>query len=185
MLRIALDVDGVLADVITSWLSYNNKIRTSMKKSQLSEWDFWKDHNIDKFDFYSELSMCWREWQEIPPTENNIASSTKQLSKLGPVDIVTAREESTHQDVKNWLRFHKIDFRNYVGVSEGIEKSKLDYDVFIDDSPLNAKSILEEGKSVILYNQPWNLSFEDKQATRIDELKNAVPIINEMIDKGT
>jgi hypothetical protein len=183
-LRIALDVDGVLADVIESWLSYSNKIRPAISKSQISEWDFWKNHNIDKFDFYNELSICWKSWESIPTTENNIAHATTQLSNLGTVDIVTARDESTHNDVKNWLKLHKINFKNYVGVLEGIEKSRLDYDVFIDDSPLNAKSMLDEGKSVILYSQPWNTSFEDDRAIRIHELKNAVPIIDKMINEG-
>ncbi len=183
-LKIALDVDGVLADVIKSWLSYNNKIRPIISKSQISEWDFWKNHDINKFDFYNELSICWKSWENIPPTENDIASATKQLSNIGTVDIVTARDDSTHDDVKKWLRLHNIDFNNYVGVLEGIEKSKLDYDVFIDDSPLNAKSILEQGKSVILYSQPWNLSFEDKRATRIHELKSAVSIIDNVITEN-
>lgn len=181
-LRIALDVDGVLADVITSWLSYSNKIRPTILKSQISEWDFWRKHSIDKFDFYNELSICWKSWKNMPPTENNIAHATTQLSNLGTVDIVTARDESTHSDVKNWLRLHKINFKNYVGVLEGIEKSRLDYDVFIDDSPLNAQSILDEGKSMILYSQPWNESFDDHRATRIRELKNAVPVIDKMIN---
>ncbi len=181
-LKIALDVDGVLADVIESWLSYSNKIRPVISKSQISEWDFWKNHDIDKFDFYSELSTCWRSWKDIPPTESNIGLTTMQLSNLGTVDIVTARDESTHNDVKKWLKLHNVNFKNYVGVLEGIEKSKLDYDVFIDDSPLNAQSMLENGKSVILYSQPWNLSFEDKRATRIYELKNAIPVIDKMVN---
>ena len=183
-MKIALDVDGVLADVIESWLSYNNKIRPTISKSQISEWDFWKNHDINKFDFYNELSICWKSWERIPPTENNIASATKQLSNIGTVDIVTARDDSTHDDVKNWLKLHNVDFNNYVGVVEGVEKSKLDYDIFIDDSPLNAKSMLEKGKSVILYSQPWNLSFEDKRATRIHELQSAVPVIDNMINKS-
>jgi|SRR5579883_1478870 len=183
-LKIALDVDGVLADVIESWLSYNNKKRPVISKSEISEWDFWKNYDIDKFDFYTELSTCWRSWKDIPPTESNIGLTTTRLSNLGTVDIVTARDESTHNDVKKWLKLHKVDFKNYVGVLEGVEKSKLNYDVFIDDSPLNAKSMLENGKSVILYSQPWNLSFEDKRATRIYELKDAVPIINKMINSN-
>lgn len=181
MLKIALDVDGVLADVIESWLSYNNKVRATIMKSQISEWDFWKNHNINKFDFYNELSICWKSWKEIPPTETNIASSTAQLSNIGMVDIVTARDESTHNEVKNWLKFHKINFRNYVGVSEGREKSRLDYDVFIDDSPINAASMLKAGRQVILYTQPWNISFKDVRAKRIHELKNAVSEIKKLI----
>jgi len=183
-LKIGLDVDGVLADVITSWISYNNKIRSEIRKSEISEWDFWKNHNINKFDFYDELSTCWKSWENIPPTEIDIASSISQLSKLGTVDIVTARDESTHNYVKKWLYLHKIKYKNYVGVIEGVEKSRLDYDIFIDDSPLNAKSMLDAGKPVIVYTQPWNMSFKDNRAKRISELKNAAHIVDKMIEEN-
>jgi hypothetical protein len=183
-LRIGLDVDGVLADVIQSWLSYNNKIRTTIDKSEISEWDFWKKFKIDKFDFYKELSTCWISWEDIPTTENNISSASRDLLKLGTVDIVTAREESTHIHVKNWLKSKGIVYNNYVGVLEGTEKTKLDYDIFIDDSPINAKSMLDGGKSVILYTQPWNLNFEDSRAKRIYKLQDAVSAIKTLIQES-
>jgi uncharacterized HAD superfamily protein len=123
--------------------------------------------------------MCWKSWKEIPPTEGEISFATRELSKLGTLDIVTAREESTHDHVKNWLKLHNVSFRSYVGVVKGVEKAKLDYDVFIDDSPINAKSMLAAGKSVLLYNQPWNLKFDDPRAKRIHKLKTAVPIVRE------
>lgn len=182
-MKIGLDVDGVLADVIASWLFFNNKTRTPILKSEISEWDFWKNHGIDKFDFYNELSICWKSWKNIPVTEDNLSHSTQLLSKLGTVDIVTARDELTHEFVKNWLDFHKINFKNYVGVMEGVEKSKLDYDIFIDDSPLNAKSMLDKGKSVLIYDQPWNTSFEDSRARRIYDLKSAPSIIEKINQK--
>jgi len=181
-LKIALDVDGVLADVIHVWLSYNNKFRTTISKSDISEWDFWKKYSMDKFDFYEELSMCWKSWKTIPPTESDISYASRELSKVGTVDIVTARDNSTHKDVKNWLKMHNITFKNYVGVIEGTEKAKLDYDIFIDDSPINAKHMLATGKPVIIYDQPWNLGFYDSRAKRIKELKNAVNIIKESIN---
>ncbi len=179
-MRIALDVDGVLADVIHCWLLYNNKIRSTILKSEISEWDFWKNHNIQKFDFYTELSLCWKSWKDIPPTESNISDTTRKLSELGTVDIVTAREESTHDYVKNWLKFHDVSFKNYVGVLEGVEKAKLDYDIFIDDSPLNAHSIIDQEKLVILYTQPWNTNFDDSRVVRIRKLENAISIINKI-----
>lgn len=183
-LRIGLDVDGVLADVIQAWLSYNNNIRSYISKSDITEWDFWKKFQIDKFDFYKELSLCWKSWENIPSTEESLSIVTSELSKFGTVDIVTAREESTHDHVKNWLKLKKINYKNYVGVFEGTEKTKLDYDVFIDDSPINAKSMLCEGKSVILYTQPWNLRFDDRRAQRIHQLKDAIPIIKTLIQEG-
>jgi 5'(3')-deoxyribonucleotidase len=178
--KIGLDVDGVLADVIHAWLNYNNKIRMPISKEEILEWDFWKKYQIDKYDFYKELSLCWQSWNKIPSTEKNLSVSTSTLSNLGEVDIVTAREDSTLVHVKNWLLSQKITYKNYVGVSEGTEKTKLDYDIFIDDSPINAKNMLDAGKSVILYTQPWNLSFDDPRAKRIYSLKDAVSIIKQI-----
>ena len=59
-MKIALDVDGVLADVIISWLNYSNSIRPHISKNQVTDWEFWKKFDINPFDFYSELSYCWR-----------------------------------------------------------------------------------------------------------------------------
>jgi uncharacterized protein len=182
-LKIGLDVDGVLADVIQSWLSYNNKIRSTILKSDITEWDFWKKFQINKFDFYKELSLCWSSWENIPTTETDISKTITDLSKLGTVDIVTAREESTHVHVKNWLKSKKIIYTKYVGVLEGIEKTKLDYDIFIDDSPINAKSMLDGDKAVLLYTQPWNMDFSDERAKRIYKLKDAVSIIQKNYTK--
>jgi uncharacterized HAD superfamily protein len=176
-LKIGLDVDGVLADVIHTWLDYNNKIRKAISKEEISEWDFWGRYQIDKYDFYKELSLCWQTWHKIPSTEENLSTTTSALSHVGEVDIVTAREESTHTYVKSWLSSQKITYKNYVGVLEGLEKTKLDYDIFIDDSPINAKSMLNAGKTVILYTQPWNLNFNDPRVKRIYTLKDAISII--------
>lgn len=176
-LKIGLDVDGVLADVIHTWLDYNNKIRKAISKEEISEWDFWGRYQIDKYDFYKELSLCWQTWHKIPSTEENLSTTTSALSHVGEVDIVTAREESTHTYVKSWLSSQKITYKNYVGVLEGLEKTKLDYDIFIDDSPINAKSMLNAGKTVILYTQPWNLNFNDPRIKRIYTLKDAISII--------
>ena len=182
-LKIGLDVDGVLADVIDTWLDYNNKIRKAISKEEISEWDFWGRYQIDKYDFYKELSLCWQMWHKIPSTEENLSTTTSALSHVGEVDIVTAREESTHTYVKSWLSSQKITYKNYVGVLEGLEKTKLDYDIFIDDSPINAKSMLNAGKTVILYTQPWNLNFNDPRVKRIFQLKEAIPIIKTLIQE--
>ena len=46
-------------------------------------------------------------------------------------------------------------------------KADLDYDVFIDDSPLNALKFLQNNKKIILYSQPWNNIFLENQIHRI------------------
>ena len=173
-LKIALDVDGVLADVIESWLIYNNKIRPSITKDDITNWDFWKKFKINRYDFYEELTSCWKNWNSIPPTENNLSIITQNLSTFGQVDIVTARELSTDSFVKNWLKLHDITYQNYVSVIDGPMKADLDYDVFIDDSPLNAIKFLQRKKNVFLYSQPWNQHISDQNIQRISTLSEAV-----------
>jgi 5'(3')-deoxyribonucleotidase len=173
-MKIALDVDGVLADVIESWLIFSNKKRPRILKENVKNWDFWKEFEINRFDFYKELTSCWKNWISIPPTEQNLSSTSKTLSNLGQVDIVTARERSTDSFVKNWLKFHGIVYENYVSVIDGPMKADLDYDVFIDDSPLNAIKFLKNNKNVFLYTQPWNQHIKNKNIKRISKLSEVV-----------
>jgi 5'(3')-deoxyribonucleotidase len=173
-LKIALDVDGVLADVIQSWLIYSNSIRTSISKDEITNWDFWKKFKINRYDFYEELSACWKNWNTIPPTEDNLSVITENLSNIGQVDIVTARELSTDSFVKSWLSQHDITYQNYVSVIDGPMKADLDYDVFIDDSPLNTIKFLERKKNVFLYSQPWNQNISNSHIQRISTLSEAV-----------
>lgn len=178
-MKIALDVDGVLADVIKSWLNYNNTFRSKISKQDITEWDFWKKFKINRFDFYTELSSCWKNWNSIPPTEENLSSITKNLSELGQVDIVTARERSTDSFVKSWLDHHDISYENYVSVIDGPMKADLDYDVFIDDSPLNAQKFLKQNKKVFLYSQPWNKHISDEQIHRVSNLSETIKKIEQ------
>ena len=53
-------------------------------------------------------------------------------------------------------------------------KANLDYDVFIDDSPLNAIKFLENNKKVILYSQPWNQHISNQKLLRISNLSEAI-----------
>ncbi|KFM14509.1 putative nucleotidase YqfW protein [Marine Group I thaumarchaeote SCGC AAA799-D11] len=177
-MKIALDVDGVLADVIQSWLNYSNSIRQKIQKHEITDWNFWKKFEINRYDFYSELSSCWKNWTSIPPTEKNLALVTKNLSDIAQVDIVTARERSTDSFVKKWLEHYNISYDNYVSVIDGPMKADLDYDVFIDDSPLNAFKFLKNKKNVILYSQPWNQHIVEKNIHRISNLSEAIIKLN-------
>lgn len=173
-MKIALDVDGVLADVIVSWINYSNSIRPEIAKHQITSWEFWNEFNIDRYDFYNELSSCWKNWTSIPTTEKNLSSITESLTNIGQVDIVTARERSTDSYVKSWLTHHNIVYDNYVSVIDGPMKADLDYNVFIDDSPLNAIKFLKNKKKVILYSQPWNQHISENNIHRILNLSEAI-----------
>ncbi len=176
-MKIALDVDGVLADVIEPWLAYNNTVRKPLEKADVTDWDFWRRLGIDRLLFYEELSLCWKDWASIPPTERDLARATEDLSALGQVDILTAREKSTDHFVKEWLKLHGISYGSYVSVDYGPKKAEFDYDVFIDDSPLNASRFMQGGKAVLLYCQPWNRGVSGPGMRRISSLHDAVKLL--------
>ena len=176
-MRIALDLDGVLADVIAAWLARYNRTGRQLSKQDVTAWDFWNNLGIDRFDFYGELSACWRDWQSIPCTEPDLSGTVARLRGLGSVDIVTARERSTDSYARGWLGFHGIAYDRYVSVTDGPKKAELDYDIFIDDSPVNAASFLQHGRPVLLYSQPWNLRVSDMDVQRIADLSEAIKIL--------
>lgn len=185
MMKIALDVDGVLADVMTAWLDFTNPSRlVPLQVSDMNSWDFWLKHGIKKRDFYHQLNSCWESWESIPPTEPDLANTTSTLSDLSDkVDIVTARAPITNNYVKLWLKQQGISYNQYVSVAAGWMKSDLDYDVFIDDSPENAKAFLDKGKKIILYSQPWNASIVDydiMQLVRVSRLEQATDAIHQL-----
>ena len=92
MLRIALDVDGVLADTMKLWLRlWNRRSSQSLSYEELVEWDFWKRLGISGEEFMELMKEAWRMWRELPPTEPNLSEKVSRLRSLGRVDIVTAR----------------------------------------------------------------------------------------------
>jgi len=178
-MKIALDVDGVLADIIHLWIeNYNKQYNKSISKKDINQWDFWRNIGLDKYEFYRQLSNSWEQWKDVPTTENDIASAVDRLHSLGRVDIVTARDKESTNYVINWLEHNGIKFNEYVAVLDGRDKAKLDYDVFIDDSPHNVERMASKGSNVLLYDQPWNRDVNSRKIIRIKKLIESINIIS-------
>ncbi len=183
-MKIALDVDGVLADIIYVWLEqYNKSQKKSITREDIVQWDFWKELGFDKYEFYEELSNCWSRWMEVPPMEQGIANAVENLHSVGTVHIVTARDAASTKYVKQWLEHNGINYNDYVPVLSGRDKADLDYDIFIDDSPHNVIGIASKGKNALLYDQPWNRSVSDPKIVRIKKLQEAVNMIPDLPKK--
>ncbi len=172
---IAVDVDGVLADVISVWLDRYGRGKV-LSKDQVSRWDFWKDLGYNAHRFYLELAECWYEWNKIPLMEPDMPLYIRMLKSIAEkVDIVSA--QMAKESVVRWLEHNGIEYDRYVSVARGVDKTYLDYDIFIDDSPINALSIASTGKKVLLYDQPWNRHIDLKSIVRIKSLRDAVEIL--------
>lgn len=182
-MKIALDLDGTLADIIGLWLNeYNKKNRERLNYHDITKWDFWMRLGYTPSRFFTELSNCWKRWKYIKPLEEKVNYAVEQLHKFGKVDIVTARDPKSSIYAKEWLKHYNIKYDEFVLVARGSDKAYLDYDIFIDDSPINAKTIAALNKTVLLYNQPWNRDIkENNSIIRIKRLINALDLIPKVI----
>ena len=97
------------------------------------------------------------------------------------MDIVTGRSIETIEYVKKWMEYKKITYNRLVIVRSDAPKAHLDYDIFIDDSPIHALSVSREGKIALLYNQPWNRKVVTKEnLIRVSNLETVIEYIKNL-----
>ena len=158
MLSIAVDLDGVLANtMVPVCRMINQRHSAHFEVSSFVRWKAWEIAKITKDEFFRTMDQAWLEWPTIPPTEESIAEKVGRLLEFGKVDIVTGRSLATVPPAHSWLKGQGIQFSSFVRTDSGNDKARLDYDVFIDDSP-ELMSHVSSGSSRhgILYTQPWN-----------------------------
>lgn len=170
------------------WVDEFNRLHPT-KKSSIRDVTSWAFFEKDPFNISTEhafeiFDYCWRHWEYIKPVEVDQDVKIEMLRELGTVDIVTSVVKNK-DPIKKWLAAHNIKPDNIVFTQE---KWKLDYDVFIDDSPHNAEEILKENhmnnknKICLLYNELWNRSVktDNDKIIRVYSLNHAYDIIKEM-----
>ena len=162
-LKIAVDLDGVLAESMLVWCKRANKeFGTGLKMEEIDSWSWWKKTSISEDDFYRILDESWEEWREIPPTEPRIAEKVAQIEEFGDLDIVTGRSKRTVEAARDWVDNQKIRYRSFVRVLGWRDKIFLNYDVYIDDAP-DLMPLISRSPSAwaVLYERPWNRSVAD------------------------
>ena len=158
MPSIAVDLDGVLANTIVPCCRIiNERHSTRFEPSFFVRWKAWEIAHIPKEEFFRALDEAWYNWKAIPPTEERIGEKVGVLKRQGRVDIVTGRSSDTVTPALSWLSEHEVHFDSFVRTDRVIDKAKLAYDIFIDDSPdLMAAIASTSNKFGIVYTQPWN-----------------------------
>jgi 5'(3')-deoxyribonucleotidase len=162
-LRIAVDLDGVLAETMEAWCKHaNDLLGTSFKLADLDTWASWRKLGISREQFFQFLNEAWDDWKNIPPTEPRLAEKVQKLAPWGQIDVVTGRSKESVNAAKSWLALHKISYQLFVRVPGWKDKIFLDYDVYVDDAP-ELMPLISRNPSMwgILYTRPWNMDVPD------------------------
>ncbi|PWI48156.1 hypothetical protein CEE45_08300 [Candidatus Heimdallarchaeota archaeon B3_Heim] len=164
---VALDVESVLADIHSAWITQYKKKFTI---KDITDWDFisLKRWNETLKTFLEETDNLWEKFPEkIPPTVPNLKEVTRHLK---PFDIVTSRR--TLGGIIKWVEYHQLEYRAIVYVPDN--KADLDYCMYIDDNPKLATK-LKDNQFLWLISQPYNLQVhESSQIQRVNSIIETV-----------
>lgn len=148
--RICVDVDGVLADLIGSWINkYNNMYNDDLKPSDITSWDFHDKVKCGK-KIYSLLTPDIFESLEVIEDSQRVM---EKLNQLYDVWIVTAAKKAEVIPAKSrWIKKHFgfIDKEQIVYVPR---KSICRAEWMVDDRPANLETFVGTG---LLFNAHHN-----------------------------
>jgi uncharacterized HAD superfamily protein len=189
-LNVALDLDGVLADLHSVLLEkFSQVVNRRVTADMITRWDIAESFKPGLASSYDSAWEYYRA-EQISSYEANVGLLVDQIRKSASVDIVTAHAESSRSNIERWLALNHVGYRKLMLVGEGDGTHKLSMshqcNVFIDDNPNLAQKALK-GTFVFLYSQPWNqqvrTSDRDSIVLRIHSLRE-VPELLDRISVG-
>jgi uncharacterized HAD superfamily protein len=151
-MKIAVDVDGVLADIHTAIFKYLGMPYTYR---DVKRWDFFNDFDgLNATVFWDTYRKLWSQrWDLIPLVDVDCVEVLRDLSKRHRIDVVTCRDMDLVRGTCIWLALKRIPYEDFVVLPRDGDKTRLDkYDLFIDDNP----AMVKDRNRLILFSRPWN-----------------------------
>lgn len=173
----AIDFDSVLADTMVVWTNeYNRRKQTDISKNEITSWDISRILPISTTEISDLFNYIWEHrWQDIPPSQPRLDDLTRRIHCLGyRISILTKRERPTVSYVAKWLDYYDIFSDDLLFIYDDIPKSDYPFDILVDDAPSNLIDLVPP-KLGILFNQPWNRTFD--WPIRINSLSEAEEIL--------
>ena len=183
-LKIAVDIDGVLADQIGAVLNIIEKeYGLKYRKSDVNcaHWTF------SGRDLWSEIARLLAEPEytlSIPLIEGS-QEGIEQLSDHN-ICVVTARRPNAEYATRQWLNIHFPSLKEYYQARTGT-KHNIPSDVLIDDLDMNIVEFVKSdpNRHGILFMHPWsmnglNIENYSDQVHYCPEWKNVVRAIDDI-----
>lgn len=153
---LAIDVDGVVADLHPVWLArYNKDYNDNMT---VEDWTEWNIENLVKPECGQKIFEYIREpniYDEVKPIEGAL-EKIQDLKNYHRIIYVTSSEPSVSGRKYYWLKEHGF-VKNRMDYVEALDKTLICARYLIDDDFYNVKNFTHgSNRFGILFDQIWN-----------------------------
>ncbi len=155
-LKIAVDLDGVVWDIMYTFVEiYNTLYNENMKREDINDWNFFPQERFEKV-----YPLTLPRIAEYPILDEYIPTYLYFLNKVHDVSIVT-KEQNPIKIIEDKLITLDIykgrEYNELIRLDLSESKLDLPFNVYVDDYPGMAKKMNEfPGKVMLYYDQPWN-----------------------------
>ncbi len=156
---VGIDVDGVLADTISRWLSKAElKFGIKATKKNVTKYELYEIFpGITHKDVLDSWASVWDDYKTIQMEDPDIPSIMDNLHDRFDIWITTANPS---QRINDWLRENGIAYDRLINFSSHEDKHKLDgVEIYVDDFHEVVEKVAKHGKKAIILRQPWNDAF--------------------------
>jgi uncharacterized HAD superfamily protein len=191
-MKIGIDLDGVVVDLMTPFLEhYNEKNGTNFEYGNLFAHDLWLPLKIERAAAFKAVYSFMNEtgFKLVLPHEGAI-EAIKKLNEEHDLVVITSRPELYAEKTIKWLNYHlpevfeKVVFTHEYTLdgSAKVKKEQIckqeGVDLMIEDYDKNLLSCATVCKKVLLFDQPWNQNVElPNNATRVKSWGDVLKII--------
>jgi 5'(3')-deoxyribonucleotidase len=150
---IALDVDGVVADLLTNWLRwYNRDYNDDLKYTEIVRWETWEFTKPECGTKILEYLKNPRLYDDVLPMPGALDAIAKLRMNGYRVIYATVTPIETTGVKYAWLeRYNLIEhMKDYIEVTD---KGLIRASVLVDDRAENLGHFIG---AKILFDQPWN-----------------------------
>lgn len=175
-LRLGFDMDGVLADFVTAFLTISNKLYgTSYTKKDWTQWSATNLYTDAQQDKVWDIIRTTKEfWYKLEPLEHGalLDAAERKHNLYFITSRVYVPGRSIEQQSAGWLLLNKrLTFPTVLVVSDADHKQALcrdlQLDAFIDDKASTVEQINKAGVLCYVYDQPYNSGVKAPRVSKI------------------
>ena len=168
---IAIDVDGVLADIYSPIFK---ELGLGLTSEDVRSWNFFDELGVSRDAFWMAYKELWsNKYTAIPLVEEDAPATIAKLRQRYEVHILSSRPKEVFAGTVLWLKYKGIECDGIHLLPPKADKTRFlhNFQILVDDNPEFARD-----SRVILFDRPWNQCVEAKR--RIRSLRELLEIVD-------